>query len=563
MVETHGGGLHYVPEDEETRTKGVNAPQPLFHSLENPERLLLLARWTEADVAPLEIEKRKLQYVQTRLSPTQIMTDGSVVAALLRDGTVSQCNVDNAKLYDPLIPGDLTTKQIKPETLVALADAMLVDSDPISNIPAAYTYFGQFLAHDMSYMQQIKARDGTIIWRNNNGGQALEFDSLFGTVNKPGEPTSDWILNADTALGRARDAGAREVYDLPRHNADGGVPCCKDPRADSNLGLSQMHVLLVRFHQALADKLALDDEKAREATKKHLQAVVLTDYLPRLVPLDIFADVMKTGRRLVAADSAEDFLVPLEFATAIFRFGHSMIRNTYENWSVPLPPNFSIPASSEASVGTLLRLTSKSGGLSSGMQKFAWCTQWRNMIGDLSYYPYQQVWARGITASIARSLGNVPPQNFPDLQVDDPLDITHFNLAHHTLKRGHNFNLPSGQALACCAGLTSTLDVAAFLSARPERFAGFSPESAFFQNTPLWFYVLAEAENQADGKLGPLAGRIVMETFHAALERDACGILKVDDDKHSQIDFKNAVSESATAHPYLGLSQIVKFTYPA
>jgi hypothetical protein len=45
------------------------------------------------------------------------------------------------------------------------------------------------------------------------------------------------------------------------------------------------------------------------------------------------------------------------------------------------------------------------------------------------------------------------------------------------------------------------------------------------QSTPLWFYILREAELN-DGKLGNVGGRIVVETFHRAIEGSAISILR-------------------------------------
>jgi hypothetical protein len=48
---------------------------------------------------------------------------------------------------------------------------------------------------------------------------------------------------------------------------------------------------------------------------------------------------------------------------------------------------------------------------------------------------------------------------------------------------------------------------------------------ALLKNTPLWFYVLREAEFNG-GKLGGVGGRIVAETFHRAMEGSQHSILR-------------------------------------
>ena len=53
----------------------------------------------------------------------------------------------------------------------------------------------------------------------------------------------------------------------------------------------------------------------------------------------------------------------------------------------------------------------------------------------------------------------------------------------------------------------------------------------FDNSTPLWFYILREAEEMADGrKLGPVGGRIVAEVFIGLLEGDHMSYLKQDPD---------------------------------
>ncbi|GHF71961.1 hypothetical protein GCM10017056_48600 [Seohaeicola zhoushanensis] len=215
--------------------------------------------------------------------------------------------------------------------------------DTNSDIPAAYTYLGQFLAHDMSYLQGGTESEG-VAWVNANALHALEFKSLFGTASMDEGSSSEWISVAGSSLGIATQplAGQNQTYDLPR-SIEGGFPCCPDPRADSKLGLAQMHVLLVRFHQMMALNQQLNTEEAQYETKRHLQAMVLTDYLRRIIPEEIYVDVMRNGRKFVAPSGPKEFLVSIEFATAIFRFGHSMILWKYGWWGIKWPELSSLP----------------------------------------------------------------------------------------------------------------------------------------------------------------------------------------------------------------------------
>ena len=75
-----------------------------------------------------------------------------------------------------------------------------------------------------------------------------------------------------------------------------------------------------------------------------------------------------------------------------------------------------------------------------------------------------------------------------------------------------NFEIPSGQAIARRMG------VPALTPAQLDMLKPFDME----KSTPLWFYILKEAELMENGlRLGPVGGRIVGEVF--------IGLLKADD----------------------------------
>jgi len=86
------------------------------------------------------------------------------------------------------------------------------------------------------------------------------------------------------------------------------------------------------------------------------------------------------------------------------------------------------------------------------------------------------------------------------------------SLASRNLMRHVNFGIPSGQAIAQRMGLP------VLTPAQLSALAPFEME----KSTPLWFYILKEAELVENGlRLGPVGGRIVGEVF--------IGLLKADD----------------------------------
>ena len=95
----------------------------------------------------------------------------------------------------------------------------------------------------------------------------------------------------------------------------------------------------------------------------------------------------------------------------------------------------------------------------------------------------------------------------PDMPADGVQSLASRNLMRHV-----NFGLPSGQAVARLMG-------AQVLS--PAQFADLQPYG-MDRSTPLWFYILKEAELQESGlRLGPVGGGIVGEVFIGLLKADA------------------------------------------
>ncbi len=554
MVETHGGGFHYVPDQKQPPQKIENTSWRFFESLEDRRNKLALELDDSGRATPRLTTVDKLQkFLERHKSGNAVPLGGQSV-----DDTFSQAGLEKIKYYSQLIP-DSTSATTRPDedTLKALANAMLDESDPISKIPAAYTYFGQLLAHDLTHMRKEKNQKTEGFWVNASN-HALTFDSLFGTLPAQEQSSSEWKCEAGACLGQHKDIPEQvePSFDLPRdiHN---GQPRCVDPRADSNLALAQMHVLLVRFHQKLAKSLHLNEQEAILSTKHHIQAVVLTDYLPRIIPDNIYESIMTKGRRVVAKNGVKNFHIPLEFAMAVFRFGHSMVRGVYDPWGLSWPINASIQYPEEAaSLSTLFHYTHL-GELKSGHLDWAWGQLWYHFAGlELKGKEDKVISAAPISTRINRELYRLNRENFPDLDVD----TEHFSLPLQTLMRGVSFGLPSGQELAelVCAG--NTFDIGSFLKENP-RYSSIPNFGVLQNNTPLWFYTLAEAEAIGNGKLGPIAARIVMETIHAALECDPDGILGVSENNVSSLDFKSLIRKKVESNPHFTLPDIVKFTY--
>jgi hypothetical protein len=97
------------------------------------------------------------------------------------------------------------------------------------------------------------------------------------------------------------------------------------------------------------------------------------------------------------------------------------------------------------------------------------------------------------------------------------------SLMQRNLLRCVTWSLPSGQRIAREMGIPelSSADLAELQSIRP----------SFVESTPLFYYILKEAELREDGlRLGPMGARIVAEVFIGLLQLDPDSYLSVQPD---------------------------------
>src|SRR5262249_46304198 len=134
--------------------------------------------------------------------------------------------------------------------------------------------------------------------------------------------------------------------------------------------------------------------------------------------------------------------MPLEFSVAAFRFGHSMVRPTYE-WNYVQSSKFS----KLAPLRSLFRLTNFSGDLNRKPRlESDWIIDFRRFF-DLSEvgYPHDQRplnKARKIDTHFSLHIEDIPGYPHP---TKDP---EHQSIAARNLLRGFSFGLLSGEEIA-------------------------------------------------------------------------------------------------------------------
>jgi nucleoid-associated protein YgaU len=415
-----------------------------------------------------------------------------------------------------------------------------------ADIPAVYTYFGQFVDHDITLesssftaaelladdlepLELDQIRTGL----QNIRTATLELDSVYSPPAPldPANPAKLLIGTVSSLNGTAkpllRPPGKGDDNDLPREPrspdiAHDRAALTGDPRNDENTIIAQLHLAFLKAHNALVDQ-GRSFEEARRLLRQHYQHIVIHDFLKRVADPAVVDDIVQYGNRWYNT-LAEPFFMPLEFSVAGFRFGHTMVRNDYD---FNLDFNTSgEPGTTPATLRLLFTFTALSGQLGFGPGPTDtlpdnWIIEWENFVDNGG--PAKSK-ARRLDTKLAtpglfqlRNLEGQPEQPAPDAP----------RLAVRNLLRGYGLRMPTGQALATHLGLTpmtaAELEAAA---ASPDQ-AQVLQDAGFTERTPLWYYLLAEAKHHGRGQhLGPVGSTIVAEVLIGLVRRSDDSILR-------------------------------------
>ena len=452
---------------------------------------------------------------------------------------------------------------LREEMLVQLGQAMAQSdgSDPGGDdphVPAGYTYLGQFVDHDLSLdkTRSVFGAEISVPELIQGRSPVLDLDSLYGQgpEEQPEFYSDGRRLKTGKTVAVTFPSGQPKVevelegFDLPRRGeaADkaarrsANIP---DDRNDENLAVAQLHAAFIRFHNRVVDRMsdhgsAVPFERARAEVVKHYQWMLRHDYLPRIIDNEILEDVFQNGRRFFEADEAATLgpgTMPIEFSVAAFRLGHSMIAAKYE-WNAVFQTG---GPGGPASLAQLFNFSGKSGTLSPPGADFErlptnWVADWRRMFelgGGLAVAAEFRNRSRRINTLLVDPLQHLPAETIVPLTAPLPRDLQ-MNLAVRNLIRGRMVKLPSGQQMAEFLNVQHPLSAQQILEGRvgvsgvPVRLVFNREEQGEFVGaTPLWFYILREAEINF-GRLGPVGSRIVAETFHRAMEISTSSIVR-------------------------------------
>ncbi|WP_245983703.1 peroxidase family protein [Lentzea flaviverrucosa] len=463
------------------------------------------------------------------------------------------------------------------ETRVALATAVTANvpqpdsADPA--VPAGFTYLGQFVDHDltMDRTESQLGQDVNLDELTQGRSPALDLDSVYGRGPRDKD---DQVFYAQDGVklkvGTTTpvpfpDEGTNvpfEGFDLPRRGgtagtaADRRLPLIPDARNDENLVVAQTHLAFIRFHNRVVDELALTGltgerlfRAAKELVVRHYQWMLRTDHLPRIIDPAIVDDVFTNGRRFFEVPGRcrdHSPTMPIEFSVASYRFGHSQIRGAYQ-W------NRVFDSTGPGGVATLFALftfTGVSGNFdpSSGtpadlddVDRGPVFTLPSNWIADFRrLYDFTEAERDDLVPPAESGGGNVTKRI--DTLLVDPLTQlpagtfggrgTQFreierNLAFRNLTRASMMELATGQQIAELFGVEPLTAEQILVGNGGAVVEGLSEEqkAQLVAATPLWFYVLREAE-VGNGLMGPVGGRITAEVFHRAMEGSRISIVR-------------------------------------
>ncbi len=419
-------------------------------------------------------------------------------------GRSMEANALRAALLDIGKPGGLMDAQddLAAGPVNLITDPSLSLNNPNNPTMTAGTHFmGQFFDHDITFDVASPLGVPTDPTTSLNGRTpAFDLDSVYG-----GGPSASPQLYDSAGLRFVLGSGG--LYeDLPR-TAD-NVAIIPEPRNDENLVVCGLQCAFLLFHNAAvnwvlnsypAGSNASVFARARELTTWHYQWLIVHEFLPLFVGQAMVNDVITNGRKFYRPAPSKPF-IPVEFQSAAYRMGHSMVRPSYRaNFTGDNGNPFFALVFDPAQFDSSSDPDDLSGGRRAPRRFIGWHTFFD--FGDGMVKPNKMIDTTISTPLFNLPLRAIPPQMPPTA------------LPQRTLLRHITWSLPSGQAVAqaMAAPVLQSTDLSEL------RQYGIGLE----QSTPLWYYILKEAEVMSQGEtLGPVGGRIVAEVFLGLLQLD-------------------------------------------
>jgi hypothetical protein len=376
----------------------------------------------------------------------------------------------------------------------------------VTNMTAGTTFLGQFLDHDMTFDQTSRLGIPTPPESSpNTRTPSLDLDSVYGG----GPSASPQLYESDRIRLRIESGGLFE--DIPRQS--NGTAIIADPRNDENTIIAGLQAAFILAHNRVVDDLRARGvpanqqfARARQTVTWHYQWIIVHEFLPQIIGQSMVNDILNNGRRWYRPEPGPAF-IPVEFQGAVYRFGHSMVRPSYRlnlAGNADGSPFFGFifdPAGEGQADPVDLR-----GGRRAPRRFVGWQTFF-DFGGDQTQHVRPN---KRIDTKISTPLFNLPLGAIAS--GDQPTSLPQRNLLRHL-----TWGVPAGQRIAQNMGNP-------MLHLQELAHYGVALEN----QTPLWYYAMAEAERLTDGlRLGPTGGRIAGEVFIGLLQLDPNSYLRV------------------------------------
>jgi Animal haem peroxidase len=382
---------------------------------------------------------------------------------------------------------------------------------------AGMTFVGQFIDHDLTFDATSKLGVATDPGSSPNSRSArFDLDSVYGG----GPVTQSELYDPQHPIKLLVESGG-QFEDLPRRADHSAI--IGDPRNDSNLIISGLHAAFLRFHNNAVDAVStagadpIDTfQLARRLTTWHYQWLVVNRVLPNFVGQPLVDELLRRGPQYYRAD--RQAYIPVEFSGAAYRFGHSMIRPSYRANLVGDggKPFFGLIFDSRVQVPDGQNPQSDPGDLRGGFRSSRRFIAWQTFFDFGGPFSAQTKPNKVIDTVLSTPLFALPTSAIAHI-TGAPGPVA---LPQRTLLRHLTWSLPSGQAIARAMRqpVLHRRDLSDF-----ESF-----ELGLDTSTPLWLYVLREAQLVNDGQyLGPVGGRIVAEVMLGLLRADPEAYLNI------------------------------------
>ncbi len=493
-------------------------------------------------------------------------------------------------------------------------DGSRIDKEKLdSNIPAGYTYFGQFIDHDISagstpnaefkitekVFSPIKPDDLEAEMVNNRTPE-FDLDSVYGG---PGNAFITFPMFYDSTDSIKLKIGTNEASpgelpdrqlesdatkpqrDLPRLGTLADTPetnpanrphtaaILGDMRNDENLLIAQFHLAFLKCHNKLVDDIRAIHPNmgntdvfnaARNELTQLYQWLVINDFLKQVLDEEVLELLLTFKEGIYEINPSVGngaVYMPIEFSTAAYRFGHTMVRNQYD-YNLNFGRDEGNTPFLDRSTFDLLFSFTGTGAINNprfnNTLPLNWIIQWNRFFEtenqkDSAGVPIEDRFTRSLDTKLATFITGAHPkgmqnEDFNLLSTEQQTQArasagsaAMFNsimkrLATRNLLRGYLFNMPSGQKMILAINslnrrklqleILSEQDI---LQNASDELKGLIKDAGYEKDTPLWYYILKEAEIQSNGNsLGHLGSWIVGQTI-VGLIKNGTGISVIRD----------------------------------